>query len=360
MVFHKYISGLFLIGSLLCILASCNKEGNSSCSGIYKSFSGQTMGTTYHITYNSAKELHLKPLIDSLLTAINLDVSTYIPESTISHFNRPGIKFLEDQKSGSSSRNRQHFWNNLETAIKIHLASDGYFDPTVMPLVNYWGFGYLDNPDVDLSDSVKVDSLMTFVGLDKLEFISSEEKISIRKNMDGIQLDFSAIAKGYAVDRVCLFLDDKHINNYLVEIGGELKTKGKNPKKSDWTIGINTPLEWAAPTQFHSRARVINQAVATSGNYRNFRSIGNQIIGHTINPKTGYPEKSMLLSATVFSPVCAIADAWATGFMAMGYDRSKDLAVKLEYINVHFIYLSDEGELKDWSTDAVSEWLIED
>jgi len=298
----------FLLFFLL--FSSCAKQ-DEKCQ-----IAGKTMGTTYHITYYGKEEPHtVKRAVDSLMLALNADVSTYIPTSTIALFNAN----LSD--TVIISKEKYYFWDNFAKAKKIYKLTNGYFDPTVMPLVNYWGFGYKGHRPVEQVDSLVVDSLLQFVGFDKLV----RNKDTIFRLAPNVQLDFSALAKGYGVDLVSSWLEEKNIGRYFVEIGGENKAKGRKADGSLWAVGISIPKEGTGLDAFNTIVELDDEAMATSGNYRNFYEVKGQKFSHTINPMTGFSERNTILSASVLAENCATADALATGMMAMGYEK----AVKL-------------------------------
>jgi len=253
---------------------------------------------------------NFKKEVDSILVEINQAVSTYIPDSEISIFNENGV--------ANFTTSNNHFIKNYFSSVDIYIATENYFDPSVMPLVNYWGFGYTDKKPVLKTDSLAIDSIQNFVGLNKVYHVLSrggnEPILTLSKKTSEfkVQLDFSAIAKGYAVDVVSNFLQEKNLKNYLVEIGGELRTNGKNAKGKLWTTAINTPKINAQLTDYEAIIKLNNKAIATSGNYRNFHEVNGEWYGHEINPKTGFPEKSNLLSVTIMSDDCMSADAYAT------------------------------------------------
>jgi len=281
--------------------------------------SGETMGTTYHITYQDSLGRILKKEIDELLVDINQGVSTYISDSDISFFNQKKSVFPNKDFD-------THFIRNFFFSQEIYKKTDGYFDPTVMPLVNYWGFGYKSKKPVTQIDSVKVDSLKQLVGMDKINVLG-------RKGYKGHLIFYD-------------LLERKNIENFLVEIGGEIRCKGKNPKGKLWTTAINTPEINSKLTDYEAIIKVDNKAVASSGNYRNFHQVNGEWYGHEINPKTGFPEKSKLLSVTVLTDKCSHADAYATGFMVMGLEKSKALVDQLERVDAFFIFANEKGELE--------------
>lgn len=306
------------------IFFACNSPNKE-----IKEIFGETMGTTYSIRYYSDSEESIKPSIDSLLRVVNQSLSTYIPNSTISLFNRADSVSVIDS----------YFKINFEKAQEVYEKSDGSFDATVMPLVNTWGFGFEKiNSEIDSS---LIDSLLNFVGFDKV-FVQNNEVYKKRK---GVMLDFSALAKGFGVDEVARFLERNGIRNFTVEIGGEIVCKGKKHDGSNWAIGVEKPIDDVSGT--HREIEIIipleNSAMATSGNYRNFYVRNGKKYAHEINPKTGYPVDHNLLSATVVANDCMTADAWATAFMVMGLERSKQLLSELPHIDVFFIFGNEDG-----------------
>ena len=243
----------------------------------YKKFSGPTMGTRYNVTYSDTLARELQPEVDQLLLDINQEVSTYIDSSVISQFNQSPDPFALEDKLYTSSFEATgdfHFRNNYGFAVEVYKKTRGLFDPTVMPLVNYWGFGYTEKKAVTAVDSVVVDSLMQLVGFDKLAYLTDQGNYRLRKSHPGIQLDFSALAKGYAVDEIGRLLESRGIRNYLVDIGGEVRTRGKNQRGDWWRLGISLPEEGADMKAIFSTVQLDNRAMATSGNYRNYYLVG--------------------------------------------------------------------------------------
>lgn len=308
---------------------ACNNEPKQS-EQEYRSFEGKTMGTYYRVAYADSLNRDFAKEIDQLLIAINDEVSTYIPTSTISQFNQLQTEFDVTDKI--------HFIKNLQGALKINNQSDGAFDPTVMPLVNYWGFGYTEKKPVTQVDSVKIDSLIHLVGATKIELLQIDNQTIVKKILPAMQIDFSGIATGYALDTIGRFLEYKGVKNYLADIGGEQRARGVNAKGKIWTIGINIPSETAAKTDILTTVELKDWTISTSGNYRNFYEVDGVKYSHTINPKTGFPERNNLLSATVFAAECIDADAWATAFMVMGIDKAFASAEQNPDLEAYFIY----------------------
>lgn len=350
---------LLLLSSLLLGLPACDSTP-ATIAEKYLSITGPTMGTTYNITYSDTLERDLQKGIDALLLQINMEVSTYIDSSVISQFNQSAAPFpLEANLYASVFKptNDHHFRYNYGLATQVYKSTNGAFDPTVMPLVNYWGFGYTEKKAVSQVDSVAIDSLMNFVGFEKIKYEKKGGVHQLVKTNPQVQLDFSALAKGYAVDEVGKYLSNKGIKNYLVEIGGEVVCRGKNSKGQWWTLGINKPKEGASLSDIFSKVSVQDRALATSGNYRNYYRVGETSYAHTINPQTGFPEKSTLLSVTILAESCILADAYATAFMVMGREKAMALANELEYLEAYFIYSGAQGELLTAASSGMSAYL---
>jgi thiamine biosynthesis lipoprotein len=338
-----------LLPMLLAVLTSCSPAVERN----YLQLEGETMGTYYRITYADAEERDFQPEIDELLRDLNMQVSTYIESSTISRFNRAERELVLSEAD-------THFLANLEAARTIYERTDGAFDPTVMPLVNYWGFGYAEKKPVTGVDSTRVDSLMRFVGMDKVTLSRENGQAVLRKMLPGVQLDFSALAKGYGVDLVGRRLEAKGVRHYLIDIGGELVGRGKSPRGMAWKVGINVPREEAAFSEIQQTIPLVDKAVATSGNYRNFYEVDGVKYSHTINPKTGYPERNTLLSASVFAGDCMTADGYATACMVMGVDKAYELIDRLPELEAYFIYSDPAGLMQVRYTEGLADDLADD
>lgn len=334
---------------------SCNTDVGQS-SKTYLSLQGKTMGTYYNITYSDAGEKNYQPQIDSLLEALNKQVSTYIPSSLISTFNQ-----AEDSLVLSEIEQKDHFLENLSVASEIYTLSEGAFDPTVMPLVNYWGFGVEERRPVTSVDSALIDSLKMLVGFNKVILIGGEnDRLVLKKTKPGVQLDFSALAKGYGVDAIGRLLESKGVKDYLVEIGGEVGARGVNKQGEKWTIGVNQPSETSQLTDFVAVLSLDNQGMATSGNYRNFYEVNGVKYSHTINPKTGFPERNTLLSATIIAQNCMYADALATACMVMGTDAAFNWIQELQDVEAYLIYGEEDGGMGEKYTEGLRPFLEED
>lgn len=351
---------------LLLLFQSCMQEENKSP---YLMVGGETMGTYYKVTYQDSLKRDFGKEIDNLLIAINQEISTYEPKSTITLFNQSSAPFntglfykdfancLSDPRTCPKVKNR-HFHRNFLQAKVAYERTRHAFDPTVMSLVNYWGFGYTPKKPVTNVDSMKIDSLMQYVGFDKVKMTDEKGYSVIYKNDPNIKIDFGGTGQGYGIDAVSEFLENKGIKNYLVDIGGESRARGKNARGTWWTIGINTPSSEAALTDFTQIIELRNMSVSTSGNYRNFYEVNGKKYSHFISPVTGFPEKSNLLSASVFSKECTYPDALATGFMVMGLEEAFTLAEQLEDIEALFIYSDENGNMQTDYTSGVADFLV--
>lgn len=361
------IKPLYFIPILLLVFNACTESSRSPKPEKYSSSSvaqthlqGKCMGTIYNIKYQSDSKENFQAAIDQLLLDIENEVSTYIDTSTISKINKPVKSFPlsgDIYPSSSTETKDLHFRRNYKIALDVFNETDGYFDPTVMPLVNYWGFGYTGKKTLTKVDSNKVSELLPLIGFQNFEVIFADGEYVLFKKDKDIKLDFSACAKGYGVDEVCNFLNEKGIKDFYVDIGGEVRAQGTNPHKRPWSIGINTPKENAGLGDFETIVGLKNKAMATSGNYRNYYEIEGVKYAHTINPKTGFPEKNTLLSATILADKCIIADAYATASMVMGVDKAMELIEKLDKIEAFLIYSDEKGEMKTKFTKGFSEIL---
>jgi len=300
---------------------------------------GKIFGTYYHFSYEATDNLEQE--IINELQKFNASLSTYDPNSVISKINKNINAELDD-----------YFVKCFKKAVEVSEITDGAFDMTVAPVVNAWGFGFNEST---MADSAKIDSLMQFVGFHKIKLVDNK----IIKEHPETMLDASAIAKGFGVDVASEFLESKRIMNYMIEIGGEVRAKGINAKGLVWRIGIDKPIE--DPTVSHRELQAVinleNKSLATSGNYRQFYEKDGIKYSHTIDPKTGYPARNQLLSATVLADDCMTADAFATAFMVMGINKSIELVNKINYLDAYFIYTDSLGNYSIYATPFLEKML---
>lgn len=309
-----------------------------SCSKENIKLSGDVFGTTYAIQYYSENKENFQLQFDSLFSEVNQSMSTYMIDSDISKLNRNEGNQLDD-----------HFIRVFEESQRIFKETNGVFDPTIGVVVNAWDFG--PQGKIQNLDSLKIDSLMTFVGLDKVIL----EGRKIHKPL-GTFIDFNAIAKGYGVDVIGEFLEEKGITNYLVEIGGEIRCKGKNVEKGKpWKVGVEMP-HFDGTQSILKAITIIDASMATSGTYRKFKTDENgNRYSHIIDAKTGYPSKTNLLSISVIADQCMTADAYATAFKAMGIEEVKAFLDKHPELKVFLIFENDKGELETKALNSFPE-----
>ena len=297
----------------------------------YTKLEGRTMGTTYHMTIQSDKGNMLQLSIDSLLEAFNMELSTYISSSTISQFNQSpsGIKL-----SKSTSPN---FYEMMIRSREIHEITEGAFDPSIGPLVEYYGFGTDKKNPAVLNDPDLFEITKDLVGFSKINMTEDGDSFTLTKANPDMLIDFSSIAKGYGVDLLCYLLEARGITNYLVEIGGESRASGVNAKGNIWTLGINTPDPGATLSEFISIVSLKDKALATSGNYRNFYNVDSITYVHIIDPISGMSRPSDILSATILADDCATADALATASIVLGAERAMELIDNMDGIDACFV-----------------------
>ncbi len=333
----RYVLGLVVL------FFSCKSHSDTVL--VNNTVTGGALGTSYGITFITHKKMDFQQEIDSVFEAINTSMSTYIPNSDISKINMGDSTVVVDTM----------FKEVFLLSSKVHSASKGYFDPTVGVLANAWGFG----PEHQITlDSSKVDSLMDYVGWKKVALLPNG---TIKKENPNIRFDFNAVAKGYAIDRLGTMLDQKGVNHYLVEVGGEVLTKGTNLiKQKPWTVGIDQPNNLAK----RGTAAIItleNRALASSGNYRKFRydqETGEKYV-HTIDPLSGFTKNGKVLAASVLAKDCATADAYATTFMAMDLPDSIELLEEREDLEGFLIYLDSNDATVTYMTKGFKDVLVE-
>ena len=284
----------------------------------YQHDEGFVFGTVYSITYQS--DTNLKDEVESALAEVDGEFSMFNEKSTVAAINR-----------GEHPQRSKMFEEVYALAQQVTADTDGAFDITVAPLVNAWGFGFKNE---QMPTPEQVDSLL-----------------KIRS-----QMDFSAIAKGYGCDVVARTLEAHGIRNYMVEIGGEVVTRGHNPKDDLWKIGVTKPTDDSLSTEneLQTVLAVGDVAMATSGNYRKFYYKGGRKYAHTIDPRTGYPVQHEVLSATVLADRCAVADAYATSFMVLGLEQAKAVLSRHPEMKGYFIYTDSVGALAVWHSEGLN------
>ncbi len=329
---------LALSGLLLC---ACGNEHP----GLVRNYlQGEALGTTYNITYLTREEHEYRKEIDSVFEGINKSMSTYLTDSDISRINHGDTTVIVDAM----------FREVFELSAEVYLETEGYFDPTVGILVDAWGFG----PGKAMQlDSMKVDSLLEYVGFNKVELTAAGR---IVKTHPQIEFDFNAIAKGYAIDRLGRMLDLRNIDDYLIEVGGEILAKGTNSlKEQPWVVGVEDPMA-GEERKLKARLELKNRALASSGNYRKFRldPVSGIRLVHTIDPMTGYTKNSQVMGASVLAGNCATADAYATAFMAMDLEKSMKVLGQNSELDAYIIYLDEGGEQQVYMTGGFRKLLL--
>ncbi|MGL5682325.1 MAG: FAD:protein FMN transferase [Marinifilaceae bacterium] len=319
---------------LFCILLGGCKEKKV----MYKHASGKIYGTTYNVVYECDEDLHegmRKPM-----QRVNKSLSMFDSTSVIAQINRGNVNVTLDSL----------FIYLFNSAKDIYTETGGAFDITVAPLVNAWGFGYKNN---EFPTDSTISSLMEHIGFNKVRL----ENGQVIKQSAHIEMDASAIAKGLGVDLVAEYLDSVGCTNYMVEIGGEVRVMGQSDKQRAWRIGIDKPMANLESREIQMVVGITSGSIATSGNYRNFYEKDGKRYAHTINPLTGYPVQTNVLSASVYTESCMIADAYATAFMVLGLERSKQIVESNPAIEACLIY-EDKGKVDIWMSSGFEKLVV--
>ena len=306
----------------------------------FRTNEGMVFGTIYKITYQHNDDLQNE--IKAAMMEVDNSLSPYNPNSIITRINHNEDTVLNE-----------HFLHVFNLAQQISTETEGAFDITVAPLVNAWGFGFKHSIDIDPS---VIDSLRQFVGYQKIKL----EDGKIVKEDARTMLDCSAIAKGYGVDRVARLLDQKGVQHYMVDIGGEVVLKGKNPRMKTWRIGINKPVEdsLSVNQELQTILEVSDVGMATSGNYRKFYYKDGKRYAHTIDPRVGTPVQHNILSATVIAKDCTTADAYATAFMVMGLEEAKAFCEAHPELHAYFICDGEGDSYEIFATPGMEKWMV--
>lgn len=293
--------------------------GGVSCSNApeWKRMSGPAWGTFYNITYQS--ETQLDDSVKEVLRTIDMEFSMFNPSSSVSRIN-----------AGDTDSLTPGIAEMITLAKEVNHRSEGVYDPTVAPLVDLWGFGRKDLPEGFEPSREEIDSAVALAGISDCKV---SDGLIFSPKAEGTRLDFSSVAKGYGVDKIGEMLRRNGVDNFLIEIGGEIVSSGQSPRGTDWMIQIDAPIEQPRGTAVnHCNLLTIptsGQGIATSGNYRNHRKAGARQVGHIISPLTGRPIQTDVLSATVIAPTCAMADALASACMAMPSAKAIEMIEKI-------------------------------
>ncbi|WP_242015689.1 FAD:protein FMN transferase [Robertkochia marina] len=333
---------------IICTLVLTSHCTQPEASITHRTEKGKALGTTYTVIYEVPSDTvsYLED-IEAVFEQINASMSTYLPDSDISRINKGDTLVKVDD----------NFVEVFDKAREVWETTDGVFDPTVGALVNAWGFG----PEKAISDldSVSVDSILEFTGMEKVALNDNRQVV---KEHPALYLDFNALAKGFCVDMVGRMLDSRGVENYLVEIGGEILAKGRNTvKDKSWVVAVDDPLQEEGDRKLISKLTLENRAMATSGNYRKYRvdEITGERYVHTIDPRAGYPFRSKVLSASVLASTCMEADAYATAFMGMNLEEIKATLEKTSGIDVYIISVNDDG-IQEFRTAGFERLVIKD
>jgi len=316
----------------------------------YYQATGYAQGTTYNVIYEDKKGRNLSFSIDSILKDFDQQLSIYVDSSTISQVNKLRI--------GDSLlvTNKPLFITCFRLAKSVYQRTNHSFNPALYPLVKYWGFLNFEQADIEHQQH-EIDSLLALTDFsdNALKLITHKDKKFVKK-YKFCKIDFNAIAQGFSVDVIANYLDNLGLKNYMVEVGGELKTKGVNNQNKAWRIGIDKPVEHSKPGEqdFQIIVQINNLALATSGNYRKFYKKNGVKYAHTINPTTGKPVQHHLLSTTVVTKDCGLADAYATAFMVMGVEKTKNFLQENKDLDlaVYLIFSDSTANWQTWQTST--------
>lgn len=346
------ISSLFLIALPLATMAARGEDIAPAETPLI-SIDGEAQGTTYHIRYFDVLNRNFKHSIDSILVEFDKCLSLYRADSELSAFN-----------SGAQQADFKYvfrspwFYEVLRKSKEIYVATDGAFDPTIMPLAEAYGFGNKRNTD---PENVNIDSLLQFVGFGQIEF--SQTQVATRR---GVKLDFNGIAQGYSVDILGAFLKSRDIDRFMVEIGGEVLCSGTKNGGASWVTGIENPLKTNA---LAATVRLTNRAMTTAGNYHNHIIRNGITYNHIIDPRPGgrrsgdrfigSPEQPLLLSVTVFAQDAITADGYDTAFFVMGLEATKTFLKNRKDMDVYMLYTNEEGQLMSFATDGIKDFIEE-
>lgn len=335
---RKKICSIILL--VVLILPACKPV-----TSVYSNITGFIQGSTYSIVYDNKKNIdpgELRAKIEKVLHNFDLSLSLYNDSSVLSKINRNEEVIVDS-----------FFTEAFRKSVIISEMTDGAFDITVGPLVRAWGFG----PDAHKSfTESKRDSLLKLTGIKNVSIVNGR----IIKTDPRVMLDFNAIAQGYSVDVICDYFDNLGIKNYLVEIGGEVRAKGKK-NGNLWRIGIDKPEDnnLSPGKTLEAIVSITDKALATSGNYRKFYIEDGVKYSHEIDPKTGYPVKNTVLSVSVVTNDCATADGFATAFMVMGKDKIIEFLKTHPEFEVYLIYSDEAGNFKTWASEKLKKNIAE-
>ncbi len=323
---------------MFCLIGCSNKQNMEEINDV-----GYVQGTTFNIKYLNEASHGFKIQIDSLFLLVDNSLSTYVSKSLVSRVNKTDTLVEIDE----------HFARVLKKSMELSKESKGLFDVSIGPLAELWGFGLSERGRID---SASVDSIKEFVNFRNIKIKGDSVLLP-----EGMRMDFNAIAQGYTVDLIAEFFIEKGVGNFMIEVGGEIRTKGKNAKGKTWRIGIDKPTEKMDPdNRLQAIISLENASLATSGNYRKFwvdEKTGLKY-AHTLNPRTGFPAKNRLLSVSVIAPTAMEADGYSTMAMVLGLKKAIELFESKEFIEAYFIYSNEDEEMEVYSTSGFKKYLI--
>lgn len=322
----------------------CNKSNR------YYTIDGTAQGTTFHIVFQPAVSSDssfsaVRDSVNAILDRVDFSVSGYNKESVLTAFNEEGNPHID-----------RIFLDNFLASREMSEASGGMFDASAAPLFDLWGFGFKTGTEVTRA---MIDSVLQFVGMehfrvDSLKARDGADSIIILRDDPRCKLNFNAIAQGYTSDLIAAKFDEMGMENYLVELGGEVYAKGVNPKGKLWNVGIDRPVDGnnSPGADIQAVVQISGKGLVTSGDYRKFYMKDGKKISHSINPKTGYPVEHNLLSATVVAENATIADGYATYLMVLGFDKAREVVESNDSIEALLIF-SEGDSLKVWTSEGI-------
>lgn len=333
-----------LAAAMIMACAGCTPDNR------YYTIDGTTQGTTFHIVFqpqvsSDSSFAAVRDSVNAILERIDFSVSGYNKESVLTAFNEEGNPHVD-----------KIFLDNFLASVKMAEESLGMFDASAAPLFDLWGFGFRTGTEVT---QAMIDSVLQFVGMDhfyvdSLKAGDGSDSILIQRDDPRCRLNFNAIAQGYTSDLIAAKFSEMGMENFLVEVGGEVYARGVNPKGKFWNVGIDRPVDGnnSPGKDIQAVVHIQNQGLVTSGDYRKFYIKDGKKISHSINPKTGYPVEHNLLSATVVAPDATIADGYATYLMVLGFDKAREVVESNEKIEALLIF-SDGDSLKVWMSEGM-------
>lgn len=321
-----------LIFTLFVLMSSCQQKGE------YIEYHGEAQGTTFSIKYKDKAQRDFEEEIDSILNRMDLLFSTYVETSQISEFNKSALGVEIDPL----------FSDLWEKCWELNIESDGYFDPTLKPVFEAYG-----NMDKDVLDSGMIQKALTQTGM---VLIRQEDNMLIKKDK-AVRIDLNAVAQGYSADCLMEFFQEQGIRDAMIEIGGEVRVSGKNPRNKPWVIGIDKPI--MGKRALMATIQLDDEAMATSGNYRKFEVIDGKSVGHIINPKTGFPSETSVLSVSVIAKDCYRADALATALMSRDRNEIVEFDQDSDDVSLLAIYLTEEGDTAVYFSEKLKIKLLD-